>query len=118
MSQVSIHPVSLRNASKTSTRTPEPWSPFPAMVYRRLEALGLRPSSVLRPNSVLLLMASELARTLSARARILLELLLRLRLRVASGSPGDSPLARARILSTSVRLTTPERRPLMLWPGN
>lgn len=46
------------------------------------------------------------------------ELLRRRRRRVASGSPGESPLARARMLSTSVKLTTPLRRPLMPAPGS
>lgn len=45
------------------------------------------------------------------------ELLRRLRLRMSSGSPGDSPDARAKRFKTSVKLTTPERRPLMAAPG-
>ena len=64
-----------------------------------------------RTGSRLLLINSALAR--------MLELLLpRRRLRVSSGSLGCSPLAFARTLSTSVRLTTPDNRPDMLAPGS
>ena len=50
--------------------------------------------------------------------RELEELLLRLSLRISSGSPGCRPLARANRLRTSVKLTTPESRPLMAAPGS
>jgi len=46
----------------------------------------------------------------------LLLLLLRLRL-ASSGSEGLNPLALAKRLSTSVRLTTPDSRPLVFCPG-
>lgn len=55
---------------------------------------------------------SPLFRTLT------LELLLRLRrLRVSAGSAGLKPLARAYRLSTSVKLTTPTKRPESRAPG-
>lgn len=66
-------------------------------------------------------MYSEDARTLmpSTAGRVLDELLVRRRrLRASSGSAGDKPLALARRLSTSVRLTTPDKRPDMLAPGS
>lgn len=69
-------------------------------------------------NSPLLRINSALALTLPSCAGLVLdELLLLLLRREASGSPGDSPLARARMLRMSVKLTTPLSRPLMLAPG-
>lgn len=66
-------------------------------------------------------MNSALGRTLmpSTDGRVLDELLVRRRLRRASsGSAGERPLARARRFSTSVKLTTPDRRPDMFAPGS
>ena len=66
-------------------------------------------------------MNSALALTLipSIDGLVLDELLVRRRLlRASSGSAGDRPLARASKLSTSVKLTTPDKRPDMLTPGN
>lgn len=66
-------------------------------------------------------MNSALALTLmpSTLGRLLEELLVRRRLlRASSGSAGDSPLARASKFSTSVRLTTLDRRPDMFAPGS
>lgn len=48
----------------------------------------------------------------------LLLLLPLLFLRASSRSAGCSPLARAYRFRMSVRLTTPERRPAMCWPGS
>ena len=50
-------------------------------------------------------------------SELLDELPLRLRNRSSSGLPGDNPEARAKRLRTSVRLTTPERRPLVCAPA-
>ena len=44
-------------------------------------------------------------------------LLVRRRRRISSGSSGFRPLARAYRFSTSVKLITPLRRPLMIDPG-
>lgn len=50
---------------------------------------------------------------------LLLELLLPLRLRLASsGSVGCSPLALANKFKRSVKLTTPFSLPDICWPGN
>ena len=49
---------------------------------------------------------------------MLLLLLLRRPLRACPRSPGFSPLARAHTFRTSVRLTTPLRRPLIAAPGS
>lgn len=59
-----------------------------------------------------------LLRRLSMLGRSELELERRRRWRSSSGSLGDRPLARAKRLRTSVRLTTPVRRPLKFWPGS
>lgn len=67
--------------------------------------LGLRPKSML-------------PRKLSMLGRRELELERRRRWRSSSGSLGERPLARAKRLRTSVRLTTPVRRPLRFWPGS
>lgn len=64
----------------------------------------------LRPRSILL-------RKLSMLGRRELELERRRRWRSSSGSLGDNPLARAKRFRTSVKLTTPVRRPLMFCPG-
>lgn len=56
-------------------------------------------------------------RELSMLLRMLELLLRRLALRASSGSWGFKPLARAKRLSMSVRLTTPLRRPDRLAPG-
>ncbi len=69
------------------------------------------PLLLLRRTSLLLLMYSALALTPSTFGRLELELLLRLLLRCSSGSDGLSPLALAKMLSTSVKLTTPDSRP-------
>lgn len=92
-------------------RSTSNWTPYRLLLVA-LEILVLRPSSPLDRIS------SPLARTLSTCGRELVELLLRRRRRTSSGSPGDSPLARASRLSTSVKLTTPDSRPDMPAPGS
>jgi hypothetical protein len=67
---------------------------------------------------MLLRMNSPLGRMLSRVGLELEELLLRRRLRTSSGSMGERPVARAKRLRISVRLTTPDSRPLMPDPGN
>ena len=80
--------------------------------HRLLDVLELLPSSPLpRKNSVL-------ARMLSTFGLELEELLRRRLRRTSSGSRGDSPLALAKRFSISVKLTTPDSRPLMLAPGS
>lgn len=76
-----------------------------------LQAYRLPPLVLeLRPRSILL-------RKLSMLGRRELELERRRRWRSSSGSLGDNPLARAKRFRTSVKLTTPVRRPLMFCPG-
>jgi hypothetical protein len=59
-----------------------------------------------------------LLRKLSMLGRRELELERRRLWRSSSGSLGDRPLARAKRFRTSVKLITPDRRPLMFWPGS
>jgi len=91
--------------------------PFPGLAttpsarsgfYRLLDVLELL------PKSTLLRICSALALIPSTFGLELDELLRRLLRRTSSGSPGDSPLARAKILRTSVKLTTPDSRPLII----
>jgi hypothetical protein len=81
--------------------------------YRLLAVLVLLASSPLARS------ISPLGLTLSmlGRSELELELERRLRLLSSSGSRGDRPLTRAKRLSTSVKLTTPFRRPDMFAPG-
>lgn len=84
--------------------------------YRLLPLLSLL--DVLAISSLLRAANSELVLMLSTCGRVLLELLLLRLLLVSSGSPGDNPLARASALRTSVRLTTPDKRPDIAAPGS
>ena len=88
---------------------------IPSHNYRLLPRLSLLESLETSP---LLLGSSVLARILSICGRVELELLL-LRLRLVSlGSPGCRPLARAKALRTSVKLTTPDNHPDIAAPGS
>jgi hypothetical protein len=92
---------------------------LPPTPLSRLETLALLPIS-LRLISVLCLKASALGLPPNpSKLGLTLEELLCLLLRflVSSGSPGESPDARANRLSTSVRETTPDKRPLIPAPG-
>lgn len=103
----------------THRSSPDHLPPAPEFPRSRLllALLPLLPIS-LRPSSTLCLRASTLGRILSILGRTLELLDCLRRRRVSSGSLGESPLTRAKRLSTSVRETTPDSLPLMPVPGS
>lgn len=114
-----------RKTSQELPESPEPKGPAlspsssrePATGPGKIYFLGPLTSPTLLARSMLVRLPPPSRLALTLPLLTLLLLLVLLRRRVSSGSAGLSPLALAYKFSTSVRLTTPVRRPLRAAPG-